>query len=106
MGLGKDDSDQKASQAFVLLVVSPYQGWTLPIAYFFVQRLTGELKANIINIALQKCQEAGIKIVSLTFDGCKTNTNFMKALGCNLQNYEKINTTFQHPSGDYRVADF
>lgn len=64
MGLGKDDSDQKASQAFVLLVVSPYQGWTLPIAYFFVQRLTGELKANIINIALQKCQEAGIKIVS------------------------------------------
>lgn len=40
------------------------------LAYFFIQNLTGEMKANIIKIALQKCQEAGVKIVSLTFDGC------------------------------------
>lgn len=106
MGIGMDTSDQKASQAFVLLVVSLTQGWTLPIAYFFIQSLTGEMKANIINIALHKCHEAGVKIVSLTFDGCKSNINCMKFLGCYIDNHENMNTTFQHPNGDYKIAIF
>lgn len=106
MDIGMDESDQKASQAFVLLVVSLNQGWTLPIAYFFIQSLTGAMKANIINIALQKCHEAGVKIVSLTFDGCKSNISCMKTLGCEVENHENMNTTFQHPSSDHRVAVF
>lgn len=64
------------------------------------------MKANIINIALQKCHEAGVKIVSLTFDGCKSNINWMKALGCDNETHENMNTTFQNPSGDYKVAVF
>lgn len=77
MGIGMHNSDQKASQAYVLLLVSLIQGWTLPIAYFFIESLSGEMKASIINIALQKCQEAGVKIVALTFDGCKSNIKYL-----------------------------
>lgn len=104
MGIGFKESDAKATQAYVFLLVSLDQSWTLPIAYFFVQSLTGEMKANLIEIALKKCHDVGVKVASLTFDGCKTNINCMKVLGCKLDNHADMKTTFKHPCADYEVA--
>lgn len=106
MGIGYDDSDLKATQAYVFVVVSLNQSWTLPVAYFFIHSLTGEMKSNMILLALQKFHDIGVKILTLTFDGCKTNINCMKALVCNLDNLENIKTTFRHPCGGHEIAVF
>lgn len=106
LGIGHDDSDLKATQAYVFILVSLNQAWTLPVAYFFIHSLTGEMKSNMILLTLQKCHNIGVKIVSLTFDGCKTNINCMTALGCNLENKENMQTIFSHPCGGYEIAVF
>lgn len=76
LGLGEaTDDDSIAQQAYVLLLVSLNESWKIPLAYFLITGLKAEMKANIINIALEKCQAVGVKIVSLTFDGCKSSYN-------------------------------
>lgn len=66
------------------------------------------MKANLINISLRKCQchQVKMKVVSLTFDGCKTNIATMKILRCNLDSKESMKIFFKHLSVDHNVAVF
>lgn len=106
VGVGTDDSNEIASQAYVFLLVSVNESWKIPLAYFLITNLTAEMKVNLINIALNKCHLAGVKVVSLTFDGCKTNLATMKLLGCNIDEPKSLKTNFKHPAADYNVVVF
>lgn len=106
MGLGSDDSNQMASQAYVFMLVAINDSWKLPLAYFFIDSLKADMKANLIKIALEKCEKIGIQIRSVTFDGCKTNIATMKKLGCEIDNAENLITNFKHPCADYNVVVF
>lgn len=107
MGLGEaTDNDPIAQQVYVLLLVSLNESWKIPLAYFFITGLKAEMKANIINIALEKCHAVGVKIVSLTFDGCKSNLLTMKLLGCNINNINNFKTFFEHPISKENVTVF
>lgn len=64
------------------------------------------MKANIINIALEKCHAVGVKVVSLTFDGCRSNLLTMKLLGCNIDNINDFKTYFKHPVSEHNVTVF
>ncbi|CAB3230959.1 unnamed protein product [Arctia plantaginis] len=96
MGLGSDDNNQMAIN----------DSWKLPLAYFFIDTLKADMKANLINIASEKCEKIGVQIRSVTFDGCKSKIATMKKLGCEIDNAENIKTNFRHPCADYNIVVF
>ncbi|KAI8424524.1 hypothetical protein MSG28_002983 [Choristoneura fumiferana] len=100
------ENDEMANQAYVFLLVALDQSWKIPLAYFFIASLKAEMKANLIRMALIKCQELGVKVVSLTFDGCKSNISSMKLLGCKIDDIDNLKTSFKHPSASHEVAVF
>ena len=57
MGLGNDDTNQMATQAYVFMLVAINDSWKLPLAYFFIDALKADMKANLIKIALEKCEK-------------------------------------------------
>lgn len=57
MGIGIGDRNEIASQAYVFMLVAINEPWKLPLAYFFVDSLKADMKANLINMALEKCEK-------------------------------------------------
>lgn len=105
-GVGSAENDKIASQAFVMMLVSLKENWKLPVAYFFVNGIMAECKANLIRTCLTKCHDVGVTVVALTFDGCRSNLNAAKLLGCKLNDLNDFKTTFKHPTCDMEVAVF
>lgn len=66
----------------------------MPVAYFLVDGVTGVQRAELVKQCLEKIHETGVKIVSLTFDGCASNIAMLKNLGCNFENQKM---TFEDP---------
>lgn len=103
LGNGLDgDNFEMAKEAFVFLVVAINECWKLPIAYFLTASLNSSQKSELITHALSLLHETGVKIVSLTFDGCSTNVTATKLLGCNL-NLDNLVTTFMYCNKDVNM---
>ncbi|XP_045781588.1 uncharacterized protein LOC123878461 [Maniola jurtina] len=95
-----------ATQALVFLLVAINDSWKLPVAYFFVNGVTAEQKANLVKMCLANCQEAGIEVASVTFDGCPSNIAMSKLLGCRFDQHENFVTSFPHPVTGQKVVIF
>eukprot|EP00102_Acyrthosiphon_pisum_P024286 XP_016661496.1 PREDICTED: uncharacterized protein LOC107884274 [Acyrthosiphon pisum] len=94
MGIGiNNDSLEVAKECLVFLVVSVNESWKLPIAYFLARSLNSSQKSELIHHALHVLESTGVKIISLTFDGCSSNINTAQILGCTY-NVETLNTSF------------
>jgi len=94
MGIGiNNDSLEVAKECLVFLVVSVNESWKLRIAYFLARSLNSSQKSELIRHALHVLESTGVKIISLTFDGCSSNINTAQILGCNY-NIETLNTSF------------
>lgn len=103
-GAGPSKSSEIATQAYVFNVVCMNENWMIPVAYFLVNGLSAETRANLIKTCLKECYSVGVDIFSITFDGCSSNINAANLLGCNLKDPYNLKTTFKHPSGTYKVA--
>ncbi|CAB3224875.1 unnamed protein product [Arctia plantaginis] len=101
-----DEDDQVASQALVFMLVSLTENWKLPVGYFLISGITAETKANLITTCLHKCHDAGVTVVSMTFDGCPANLSAAEILGCKLTNPNSFVTHFPHPSTQDKVCIF
>jgi len=99
LGVGIEDSSSMpvAKEALVLMIVGINEHWKVPIAYFLIDGLNGSERANVVKIALVKLHNVGVRIVSLTFDGCAANIAMTSKLGANLD-LEDLHTSFEHPS--------
>jgi len=94
MGSGIDnDSLEVAKECLVFLVVSVNENWKLPIGYFLVCSLNSSQKLALVRYALHVLEKTGIKIISLTFDGCSNNITTAQILGCNY-NIDSLITSF------------
>lgn len=71
-----------ANQCLVFLVNNINGSWKLPIAYFFITSLTTEQKCELFKMCLQKCEEVGINIVSVTCNGSAANFVMLQEVGC------------------------
>jgi len=69
------------------------ENWKLPIGYFLVSKLNSSQKSELVQHALSLLYDTGIKIISLTFDVCSSNTTVARLLGCNLS-LNNLETTF------------
>ncbi|KAF9411106.1 hypothetical protein HW555_009968, partial [Spodoptera exigua] len=66
--------------------------------------ITAETKANLITTCLQKYFDAGVTVVSMTFDGCPANLSAAEILGCKLTNPKNLVTHFPHPSTQEKIV--
>ncbi|GBP11366.1 DNA transposase THAP9 [Eumeta japonica] len=92
-----DADDNVASQALVFMLVSMTEHWKIPVGYFLIAGATADTKANLITTCLQKCHDAGVSVVSVTFDGCSANLAAAEILGCKLTDPNNLVTHFPYP---------
>ncbi len=97
LGIGEaTDSAPCATEAVVIMLVAINGHWKIPLGFFFIASLSGEERANLIQIALEKVHQTGGLTVSLTCDGPKCHFSMLQSLGA------KMSPTacapyFQHP---------
>lgn len=73
------------------------QKWKIPIAYYLVNKLLADDKANLTNELLIHLHDTGAEVVSLTFDGAPSNIAMANNLGANLKDPSNLKTDFPHP---------
>ncbi|KAL4156134.1 hypothetical protein QTP88_000169 [Uroleucon formosanum] len=91
-----------AKDAFVIMVVGMNTSWKVPIAYYLINGISAEEKANIILNCLQELDTTGIIIKILTFDGAANNLSMASELGANLQ-YSELKPYFLHPNTNDKI---
>jgi len=91
----QNETMEEATECFVLMVVGINASWKIPVGYFLCNHLNSSQKVNLVRRCIDVITETGLKIVSLTFDGCAVNLSMAKALGCVLDaNPANIITSF------------
>ena len=93
----QDEMCLPASEALVFMVVSINGGWKLSIGYFFITHLQSEEKAKLVEIALKKLHDVGVKTLNTTCDCPSTNWAALRHLGA-VFDPENLKPSFQHPS--------
>lgn len=94
----EDESDDllEATQALVIMVTAINGSFKVPIAYFLINSMDALQRTNLVEDALQRCYNVGVRIVCLTTDGPSYNKSLMKKLGADLSPANP-KPFFQHP---------
>ncbi|KAL4112507.1 hypothetical protein QTP88_016279 [Uroleucon formosanum] len=92
-----NESLEMATECLVFLLVSITESWKLPVAYFLCDHLSSMQKGNLVEQCLEQIHSTGIKVVSLTFDGCPSNMIMVKNFGCDLR-ISSLKTNFTLPN--------
>lgn len=71
--------------------------WQIPIAYYLINGIMAEEKANIIILSLHELHTNGLIIRLLTFDGAANNFSMASELRATLR-YPELKPFFIHPS--------
>lgn len=97
-GLGKLDADEMplASETILLMAIGISGNWKTPLGYFFVNRVSGYLQAQLLHLTVGKLRDIGITVVAVTSDATGLSVQ-AKALGIHIDG-DDMKCTFQHPS--------
>ena len=82
--IGNDVNDHNlpvAGDALVFMVVAVDGSWKVPCAYFFINGLSGNERANLVKVCIQRLSDVGVKVTSLTCDGPSCHFSMLSALG-------------------------
>ena len=87
LGNGNEDDDTSpvAKDALVFMAVCVNGAWKVPLAYFFVDGLSGSECSNLIPVCLQRLWDTGVKVVSVTCDGLSCHFSMLSELGARLE---------------------
>ena len=91
-----DDSSPVAREALVFMTVSLTNAWKVPCAYFFIDGMSGEERANLVEICVQRLTDVGVDVVSITADGLSAHLSMLSILGASLDP-PNVNPSFPHP---------
>ena len=96
-GVDDDDSSPVAKDALVIMAVCINKLWKVPLGCFFIDGLTGQERANLVRIAIERLSQVGAKVVSLTCDGPSCHFSMLSELGASLS-IKNIIPYFPHPT--------
>ncbi|EHA97942.1 THAP domain-containing protein 9 [Heterocephalus glaber] len=98
-GLGKLDADETplATETVLLMAVGIFGHWRMPLGYFFVNRASGYLQAQLLRLTIGKLSDVGVTVLAVTSDATAHSVQMAKALGIHMDG-DNIKCTFQHPS--------
>ena len=92
----EDDSAPVAQDALVFMAVNINGYWKVPLAYFFVDGLSGSERANLVTICIQRLSGTGVNVTSLICDGPSCHFTMLSTLGASL-NPTNLVASFPHP---------
>lgn len=96
-----NDNLPLASEVLVFMLVAINQNFKLPIAYYFIDKLNGLEKAELLKTILYTLYEKNINVVSITFDGASSNISMCQELGAHLRTeIDQIQSYFFHPADE------
>lgn len=81
----EDEEFTLAKDVIVFMAVGINAQFQQPIAYYFIQSLTGKEKADLLNQVIDEVTKRGIKIADISCDGHKSNPAMFKFLGTKLE---------------------
>ena len=90
-----DDFTPVAKYALVIMAVAVNDCWKVPCGYFFIEAMTEQERANLIEDCIRRLHDVGVQVLSLTCDGPSCHFVMMKRLGANLDPYN-MESSFQH----------
>lgn len=101
-GTGFDmDSDALAPArsvlTFTVVPLEPSQLWRVPVAYFYVNRLTSAEKANVIRECILRLHSIGSIVLSITCDISFSDKTLLNSLGVSFELLPHICPYFVHP---------
>nr|CAH7736539.1 unnamed protein product [Callosobruchus chinensis] len=99
MGTGSNETTL-AKECLVFLLNAVNENRKIAVAYFLTAAKTAEQRKGLGLECLKKYHEAGITVLSLTFDGAPTYLTMANRLGCNLETHASLKTSFKHPSSN------
>ena len=94
-----DETSALASEALVYMLVALDDSWKVPCGYFLVDKLTGQERANIMRMFLDKLHDIGITVAAIVCDAPAGNLKMIKDLGVSIESPATMTTTFRHPAG-------
>ncbi|KAK6174267.1 hypothetical protein SNE40_017579 [Patella caerulea] len=94
-----DDAMPLAKDALVFLVTAVNGHWKVPCAFFWIDGMSGEERANLVQECLRRLHDIGVQTVSLTCDGPSCHLSMFKALGA-LISPSNMSPSFPHPSDE------
>lgn len=86
----------------VLQIISLKKKFKCPIGYFFINKISANVQAQLILTAIRFLSNIDIEVISLTCDGAPTNFATYLNLGCNFD-FPEIKTSFKHPCRDLNI---
>lgn len=92
-----EENNDVATEVLVVMLVALQKNFKCPLAYFFVNKISGYVQATVIKTIVTQLHNIGIKIWSITCDGARSNISCFKILGCNF-NKEDGNRFYHTPS--------
>lgn len=92
-----------AKEALVYLLTSTNERWKILVAYFYVESLTSQERAEITLQVLNFIVPSGVNVLALTFDGLPANIKMCTELNADVYNNRSY---FRHPSQDHDVVIF
>jgi len=87
------------------MLVALNSHWKVPVAYFLINGLSSQEKANLVNTTLSYIHDTGVCVKTLTFDGAATNISMANCLGANLS-LSQIKPLFDHPVTNEKIHIF
>lgn len=96
------NSDELASNMFVMMAVCINKHWKLPVGYFSVTSLKGDQKKQVLCMGTENIIECGALVVGWTFDGIYSNITCARLLGCELNNVDRLVTTFELTNNKFK----
>ena len=94
-----DDDSPQAKDVLVFMVVNVDGNWKVPCAYFFIDGLSGEERANLVRLCIGRLYDVGVNVVSLTCDGPSCHLTMLRSLGATISFPHTIEGSFPHPNG-------
>lgn len=86
----------RAKEALVFMLVAINSNWKIPVAYFLVNVLNSQEKANLVCTVLSFVHDTGTCVKTLTFDGTAANMSMATNLGAQLS-FPDLKPYFKHP---------
>lgn len=102
LGTGITDDSNEATSALVYMLVSLNSHSKTPIAYFFINGLGAQERANITLEILKVLQDNGIEVRSFTFDGTGVNISTAECLGADFNDINKA-VFIKHPVSGQKI---
>lgn len=101
-GIASADAEVLATEVLVFQIVSLSGRFKCPIGYFFINKISANVQAQLILTAVRLLSDINVIVRSLTCDGTATNVSTYECLNCNFKLPEMC-TFFKHPSRDIKI---